>query len=984
MELFSKSCESIYLGWDQPLLDGVSAELRQRFAKGSQLNLSDIDCVLPSLHSCRRLRSLLEKNASEGGLALKLPRMMTVGQLTDHLYTPSARLASDFEQTLAWARALKTFSSDELKSLTSGAPPEESLVPWFELAGKLSALALDLSSHQLNFRQVQALATDGVERARWDLLSRIRKVYLKELREASLADPIDERSSALVEQRCEAERLTILIGTSDLSDEVLGLLRAVPKNLVAMIGAPEDSSHLFNEFGSVVSAKWKDYRLSMTGEPFCPAGDMMDQAAAVASQVRNFASDYTVDQVSIGVTDDSHVAPIEMELRGCGVQVHRNLGWLIKDTSVGRLLQLTTHFIARGTWQSLAALVRHHHVHQWLTEKLDQPLSHESESWHTQLDQFIANHFPVRVTDAVPEVALDHFPKLSKLRDLVLELLHPFLTEAKTVSDWSDLILRWLGDFFGQQDSTIRKEISDLCLDEPGMNVAYPVSPFKADDDALPETSEDALTHRTRGAIRAAAVFLRHVSELSPSLDVTCSGDVALDMLTNRIGYLRVPDATNDSGIEVLGWLDLALDTSPALVVNGFNHPYVPSVVSADAFLPAELKQRLPTEVNERRFARDLYTTQLILKSRRSVSFIVGKEGVDSNPTPPSRLLAAPKREDLPERLLNLLEGTRNTVPALHQWDSQVSKTRIEIPDLGNLTNGVLPAVESLSVTAFRDYLVCPYRFFLRHVLKLRPVEDTGGELAANQFGDLIHGALEDYGKSDDRDESDPEAIEFHLKKYLHGYVERWYAKHASSAVQIQVAQAEKRLKAVSRVQARRVEEGWLIHEAEASVGSKQGARIEVDGQSLPIKGRFDRIDVRRQNGCEEWAILDYKTHGHPPEKKHLKKTAQGVTWIDLQLPLYRMMVPYLGIQEDPSRVRLGYFNIGAKDEETKINEASFSEDLMQQAESLVKDCVRNILAGKFEPSNHRVDYDDYESILQTGVASRLLSLATRDSGERD
>ena len=56
----------------------------------------------------------------------------------------------------------------------------------------------------------------------------------------------------------------------------------------------------------------------------------------------------------------------------------------------------------------------------------------------------------------------------------------------------------------------------------------------------------------------------------------------------------------------------------------------------------------------------------------------------------------------------------------------------------------------------------------------------------------------------------------------------------------------------------------------------------------------------------------------------------------------------------------------------------------MQQAESLVKDCVRNILAGKFEPSNHRVEYDDYESILQTGVASRLLSLATRDSGERD
>ncbi|MEC8474847.1 MAG: hypothetical protein VXZ38_09370, partial [Planctomycetota bacterium] len=523
MELFSKSCESVYLGWDQPLLDRVSAELRQRFAKGSQFDLSAVDCVLPSLHSCRRLRSLLKKNAAEGGLALKLPRMMTVGQLTDHLYTPSARLASDFEQTLAWARALRTFSSDELKSLTSGAPPEESLVPWFEFAGKLSELALDLSSQRLDFRQVQALATNGVERARWDLLLRIRKVYLKELREASLADPIDERSSALVERRCEAERLTILIGTSDLSDEVLGLLRSVPRNLVAMIGAPEDFSHLFNEFGSVVSAKWKDYRLTMTSEPFCPAGDMMDQAAAVASQVRVFASDYTVDQVSIGVTDDSHVAPIEMELRGCGVQVHRNLGWLTRDTSVGRLLQLTSHFIARGTWQSLAALVRHHHLHQWLTEKLDQPSSHESDSWHTQLDQFMANHFPVRVNDTVPEVAIDHFPKLLELRDLVLRLLHPFLTEAKTVSDWSDLILRWLGDFFGQQDSMIREEIADLCRDEAGVKVSYAVSKSIPDVDMRSGMSEVALTDRTRGAIRAAAVFLRHVSELSPSLDVTCS-----------------------------------------------------------------------------------------------------------------------------------------------------------------------------------------------------------------------------------------------------------------------------------------------------------------------------------------------------------------------------------------------------------------------------------------------------------------------------
>ena len=212
--------------------------------------------------------------------------------------------------------------------------------------------------------------------------------------------------------------------------------------------------------------------------------------------------------------------------------------------------------------------------------------------------------------------------------------------------------------------------------------------------------------------------------------------------------------------------------------------------------------------------------------------------------------------------------------------------------------------------------------------------------------------------------------------------MQRWYSSHSSSAVQIQVSQAEKRLRRVAQVQADRIADGWRIHQVEASVGPNEGACIAVGDRSLPVKGRFDRIDVRRTDGLEEWAILDYKTHGHPPEKKHLRKTTDGYQWIDLQLPLYRMMVPYLGITVDPSLVKLGYFNISGKDEETRINEADFSEKLMLEAERLVKQCVSGILDGNFEPTENRVEYDDYEVILQTGVASRLLNQAAGDTEE--
>ena len=198
-------------------------------------------------------------------------------------------------------------------------------------------------------------------------------------------------------------------------------------------------------------------------------------------------------------------------------------------------------------------------------------------------------------------------------------------------------------------------------------------------------------------------------------------------------------------------------------------------------------------------------------------------------------------------------------------------------------------------------------------------------------------------------------------------------------AVQLQVKQAEIRLKYVAQRQAERIADGWVIHAAEASVNEKptetsEGASVEVDGKRMGLRGRFDRID--HHPDTNRWAILDYKTHGHKPEKKHLQYTDDGPKWVDLQLPLYRLMIPFLGIDADPVDVQLGYFNVAEKDEDTRINVVDFSEPMMQRADDLIHDCIRNIWAGKFDPTDDRVQYDDYEMILQTRVPQRLLNYA--------
>ena len=43
--------------------------------------------------------------------------------------------------------------------------------------------------------------------------------------------------------------------------------------------------------------------------------------------------------------------------------------------------------------------------------------------------------------------------------------------------------------------------------------------------------------------------------------------------------------------------------------------------------------------------------------------------------------------------------------------------------------------VTELPVTAFRDYLTCPFRFYLRRILKLQAADDSAAELDGAQFG---------------------------------------------------------------------------------------------------------------------------------------------------------------------------------------------------------------------------------------------------------
>jgi len=944
-EAVSRRLETVYLGWDRPLIPAAVEALCQRFADRNRWDLSSLACVLPTSRGVRRLAECLQAEAERRELPLRLPRCITTGELASVIRHPGHRMARDFEQTLAWTEVLRGAEPETLRCLVTEVPGFESVAQWLDLAGTVRRLHVELASHRLDFASVLARCETDADRRRWQTLESLRQRYLQRLAASGLVDPQEEQLRIIAEGAAVTAETIVLIGTTDLSPALAATLRSLDAHLLSLVAAPASEASRFDEIGVVLPQAWSEIDLPLRDDHLVGAGDIADQSTAVAEAVAEFAGDVSADQLTIGVTDESQVSPIEVQFRGCGVQTSRHLGWTVAQTPVGRLLSLTTTLLQRPTWNAFAAFVRHSEVHDRLCRELN-----DDGGWIDQLDGLLANHFPVWLDETLPLRAREDYPLVARAAALVRRWLEPFRGRESAMADWSERIRDWL-QTFGSEPAADNGE--DTPWGESG---------------------------RARHGRETVSRVLDQFRLLPRDLDLVLDGPAAIEALASRLGELRVRDRARRDDVEILGWLDLPLDDAPALVVAGLNHPFVPEAVGASPFLPAQLKSQLRGSENDRRYARDAHALHVIISSRRHARFVVGRRAADGSPTPPSRLLAAAPAEDVARRIRGLLGERRPSVAVRHGWDDGPSTTTLPVPPISD------PACpRALSVTAFRDYLVCPYRFYLRHVLKLRPLDDAESELAANQFGDLIHGALERFGLSDRRDETDPQRIRSLLVEHLHAYAEDHYGSGAAAAVQLQVVQAEKRLASVARAQAARRAAGWVIHAAEASVDeaevdrssgrSKVPAGVVVDGEFMGLRGRFDRIDHHPQTG--RWAILDYKTHGHPPEKKHLKPTDKGTHWVDLQLPLYRTMIPFLGIEAEPRDVELGYFNVSEKDSETRINLATFSDDQFREAGQLIQDCIRSIRAGRFEPTNDRVPFDDYGMILQTGVAQRMIDAQT-------
>ena len=295
------------------------------------------------------------------------------------------------------------------------------------------------------------------------------------------------------------------------------------------------------------------------------------------------------------------------------------------------------------------------------------------------------------------------------------------------------------------------------------------------------------------------------------------------------------------------------------------------------------------------------------------------------------------------------------TQSSLYQWN---------LPQLGN---PYANPDSQLSPSKLKDYLNCPFRFYLKHILKLKPYQASPWEMDAMVFGNHIHRVLEQLGKEETLlRESRAEKISEFLLAEQERDVTRTYGKDLPVALLLQKESARERLKSFAKTQAKMVEEGWQIQHSEWEIGKDQPWIFR--GQAISLK--IDRVDFN--SITSEYRIIDYKTgQSKEPKKAHLQVKRDEEKWVDLQLPLYWAAFQAV---ETPNREllsKVAYACLPENLSKTGICEWEGFEQKLESAWEVFDHAVADIRLGKFWPPKE-VKYDDYETFFPQGIEQAI------------
>jgi ATP-dependent helicase/nuclease subunit B len=942
------------LPWERPLLPQAAAWLAAGWDGGGPLDLSARLVIVPTRQAGRRLREALAALAAARGSAVFPPRV-TVPEALAELGAPPAGVATRTETLLAWAGVLCAARPEDFREVFPTDPPAQDFAWARRLAAQMMRLQGTLAEAALRIGGVPARAGDFPETGRWGQLAELERRCDAALAARGLREPQAAKIAAALAPTFPAgvEKITMLAVPDPLPLAVLVLGQLVARVPVEIVCHGPDLGE-FDAWGRPLEEAWArrvpdwpdfEQRVHLCANPAEQAERVVALARAYAEKGADHVAHPTEPRdgpaasrrrglpegaLAVGIADAEVLAPLEDGLVGAGVAAFNPAGRPRRRDALHALLAALADFAREDSFAHAAALLRCPDVLEWLAATVGGNFS--AARLLAELDALHARHLPPTLPAArrhcsgpTAETA-GKFPTAG-VALAALEALRGRLAQGEFAAGAAVA----LGEIFAGRRTGSDSPLADSAA---------------AWREALRETA--AALEKFPGPARAEA------------------WELALARFAEDTRFDEKPAGA----LELQGWLELPWEDAPHLVVAGLNDGLVPEAVTGDVFLPEALRGRLGLRTNAARFARDACLLAGLGAWRRAagrLDVLVGKVSAVGDPLRPSRLLLCCAEEALPGRVAFLFREAptaRAGAPWARAW---------------RLRPEAAAPPEKISVTALRDWLACPFRFYLRHVVKMERVEPNKAELDALDFGTLVHAALQAMGEDAAlRDSTDEPTLRAGLLAALERRARAQFGGELTLPLVVQLESARQRLAAAARAQARERAAGWRIERVEW--------KFELRLGGLAVRGKIDRVDRHEATGAVR--VLDYKTSDTAvsPDRAHFGPASAAAErpewmraviggkergWLDLQLPLYRRAVE----AEFGAGVACGYFNLPKAVGDTAVSLWSGLDDVAQAAAMTCAEGAASAIAvGKFWPPAEPNARDDeaWAGLFHHGTAASV------------
>ncbi|MDO4630656.1 MAG: hypothetical protein Q4C70_15860, partial [Planctomycetia bacterium] len=504
---------------------------------------------------------------------------------------------------------------------------------------------------------------------RWDFLAQVETAYFRELDQLGLWDRQAARLFALRNAQAAGNATGNSSGTGNLPRDfqisfrlgVVGcvdfsrlqrdFLERVSANVDVFIFAPESMADRFEEDGTLKTGKWARVEPELNKKLFRVLKQKTkpeDQVAHVVNWLREIAPRMGIEEVTLGLADESIEPILLQELSMVGVNNTRAGKKVLADLQPWRMLErmcaylrsvasaypgnlsvngaMLAEFMERTgpEYAELALFFRQEDFGNYIRSLCDEAGNTVVVGdWIAELDAFYNEFYPTRMpSPGMLWYMLQTEGKWKRYRAFfrVYKILHNMMTEyareyvnfqslLTIVTQFLKKIYCWKDNYDVQDEREY--QIIRGCMD---LNHVF------GDKFQLPQAL---------------------MNELPLSLPQ------ALQILLGETATKQMPTSGIPQTISIQRWLDLPLDDASAMALIGMNENYVPETVTEHIFLPNQLREELKIKTNQNRFERDIYNLSLILASRADVCVTLGRISTEGDTLFPSRLLLTEESEEL-------------------------------------------------------------------------------------------------------------------------------------------------------------------------------------------------------------------------------------------------------------------------------------------------------------------------------------------------